>query len=256
MLLGNTHTAHALNAPGDGGCHFTGYERIFGIVLEISAAQRVAVNVETRRQPDGHTNLQHLSTNCFADLRQKFRVPGLRLYGFTGPCSHIAISGCALSREMLDDRLHLLEPAPLPIRRQPLRILRRSPCGCGRYRNYIQPGRSVGQYNVGDSLFQKSRTGTSGSAHHIVIAPDGVTAAYHKTDFIPVGNPVQNCLNLGRKVLCSLYRNAIPDRLYGFQYTHRLHAETARFLFVQHDPVLPGLQHKSGAHLVEGCDVL
>ena len=70
MLLGNPHTAHALNAPGDGGCHFTGYERIFGIVLEISAAQRIAVNVQPRCQPDGYADLQHFFANGFADLFQ------------------------------------------------------------------------------------------------------------------------------------------------------------------------------------------
>ena len=180
----------------------------------------------------------------------------MRLHGLTGPCRHIAVISRSLSRQMPDDRLHFLQPAPFPIRGQSLRILGCPPCSCRRYRNDIQPGRSIGQYNVGNSLFQQFRTGSSGSTHHIVVATNGIAATHNKSYFVPVGNPIQNCLHLGRKYLYRLFRSAVPDRLYGFQYTCRLHAETARFLFIQQNPILPGLQHKSGMRLIERSDIL
>ena len=143
MLLRNAHAAHGLNAPGNGGCHFTGHEGIFRVVFKVPSAQRIAVDIEPRCQPDGYADLQHFLAYSIADLFQQFRVPCLRLYSLAGPSGHVPISCYTFSRQMLNDRLHLFEPAPFPIRRQPLRVLGRSPCGCGRNRDYVESGGAV-----------------------------------------------------------------------------------------------------------------
>lgn len=122
MLLGNTHTFPALNTPGDGRCHFTGNKGIFRVVFKIPSAQRIPMDVEARRQPDGNTNLQHLFTHGSAHFFQKFRIPGLSQYRFTGPCGHVAVNSFPLAGTAFQERLHFRQPAPPPVSRKSLSL--------------------------------------------------------------------------------------------------------------------------------------
>ena len=68
MLDRNANTAAALHAAGDSCCHLAGNDRIFRVILKVSAAQGIPVNIQSRRQPDGNADLQHFFAHRSADF--------------------------------------------------------------------------------------------------------------------------------------------------------------------------------------------
>ena len=228
MLLGNAYAAHALDAPGNGCRHFAGYHRVFRVIFKIPAAQGIAVNIETRRQPDGHADLQHLPANRFADLLQKFRVPGLRLYGFAGPRGHIAVDRFPFSRDPPEEGVRLRQPSPLPVLGKPLRIPGNGIARQGAQLVDVQPGRAIGHSNVGNAFFQKLGAGSPCRAHDIIIAPNVIAAAHYQPNLVPIAQLLQHSRRLGRYRLRNRFSGFCADGLYRFQHPFRFHAEAAR----------------------------
>ena len=68
--------ALTLHALYDGGGQRSRKIRIFGIILEVAAAKRIAMNVEARSQPNGDASFFHFLPQSFADLVEKLGVPG------------------------------------------------------------------------------------------------------------------------------------------------------------------------------------
>ena len=67
--------------------HFSGNKRILGIVLEISSAQRISVNIYRRSQPYGDIVFFHFFCTSLSDLLYKCRIPGACKKGRARPCS-------------------------------------------------------------------------------------------------------------------------------------------------------------------------
>ncbi len=77
--------ALCLNALYEGGGQGAGQIRIFGVILEIAAAEGIAVDVEARSQPDGDAGFLHFLADGAADLVEKVGVPGAGQERFHGP---------------------------------------------------------------------------------------------------------------------------------------------------------------------------
>ena len=170
MLDRDAHAALRLYAPRHSGGHLAGKDRVLGVILKISAAQRVPMNVHSRRQPYGDADLKHLFANGLPDLLQQCGVPALRQHGLAGPGGHIAIDWRSAADELFEKRLAFLEPAPAPILRQPVGIARHAVFVHGNLRHDVQPCRAVRQHDVGNALFEKCGTGAPRRAHHVVVS--------------------------------------------------------------------------------------
>ena len=79
MLDGYKAALNGLNASGDGRRHLTGYNGILRVIFKISPAQRIAVKVHTRCQPNRHADFFHFVSYGLADFLQKRYIPALRL---------------------------------------------------------------------------------------------------------------------------------------------------------------------------------
>ena len=80
VLDGSAH-AVALDPPDIGRSHLAGEERILGEILEVTSAQRVAVDVHARGEEDVHAIFKHFVTHGFRHLLHHFRIPGARKEG-------------------------------------------------------------------------------------------------------------------------------------------------------------------------------
>ncbi|MNE23345.1 hypothetical protein D3C80_1165960 [compost metagenome] len=74
MLDGGTHPV-ALHPVYHGGAHLAGQQRIFRVVLEVAAIERVALNVHARRQQDIHPVLPDLIPHGFPHGLDQLDVP-------------------------------------------------------------------------------------------------------------------------------------------------------------------------------------
>ena len=243
MLLGNTNAAHTLDAPGDGGRHFTGNKGIFRVVFKIPSAQRIPVDIQPRRQPDGNTNLQHLFTHGSAHFFQKFRIPGLSQYRFTGPCGHIAVDHFPLAGTAFQEWLHFRQPAPLAVSRKSVGI---PGCAVGHHRCglvYIQSRRPVGKDNIGDAFLQQFGAGSASRAHHIVVAADGISATGNQLALIPVGQLTKQRFHYWREFLCHRRGLITSDGLHGFQ-NPLFYTDAAANLVIQLKLICSALQYK------------
>ena len=79
VLDGNTQTGMTLDASRDGCCHNAGHIRIFGIILKVSAAEGIAVDVQTGGKPEGHASLNHFCADGMTDFFNQGGIPGLCL---------------------------------------------------------------------------------------------------------------------------------------------------------------------------------
>ena len=151
------------------------------------------MDIQTRSQPDGNTDLQHFPTHSLSDLFNQFGIPGLGLHRFAGPCRHIAVDGSTFSGFAFQQWPDLLQPPPLPIRRQTIRI---PGCTIPHHRGgliHIQTGGAVCQYNIGNAFPKQLCAGAACRAHHIVIATDRVAAANHQLDLVLFTELFQKC---------------------------------------------------------------
>ena len=75
VLDGSSH-AVALDALYISGSHLAGKERILGEILEVTAAQRVAVDIHTGSQEYVHAVFQHFVAHGLGDILHQGKVPG------------------------------------------------------------------------------------------------------------------------------------------------------------------------------------
>ena len=75
VLDGHAHVV-ALDTVDIGGSHLTREDRILGEILEVTAAERVAVDVHTRGKEDVHTILVDFFTHRLGYVRDEVDVPG------------------------------------------------------------------------------------------------------------------------------------------------------------------------------------
>ena len=75
VLDTGTHTV-ALHTTYVGGGNLTRHQRVFGIILEVTSAKRVTVNVQRRSQQHVRTVFQHFVTDGPAYTFHQFLVPG------------------------------------------------------------------------------------------------------------------------------------------------------------------------------------
>ena len=75
MLDGCTHVV-ALDAPDVCGGHVTGEDGILGEILEITSAQRVAVDVDTGGKDDVDAVFKNFVAHCRGHLLHQVHVPG------------------------------------------------------------------------------------------------------------------------------------------------------------------------------------
>ena len=70
--------AHALglHAGDDADCLMAGQIRVFGPIFEAAAAERIALDVDSGTEDDGHLLLDAFLRHGLADLVDEFRVPG------------------------------------------------------------------------------------------------------------------------------------------------------------------------------------
>ena len=70
--------AHALglHAGDDADCLMAGQIRVFGPIFEAAAAERIALDVDSGAEDDGHLLLDAFLRHGLADLVDEFRVPG------------------------------------------------------------------------------------------------------------------------------------------------------------------------------------
>ena len=80
VLDGSAHPV-GLDASDVGRGHLAGEERILGEILEVTSAQRVAVDVHTRGEEDVHAVFQDFVAHGFRHLLHHFRIPGARKEG-------------------------------------------------------------------------------------------------------------------------------------------------------------------------------
>ena len=69
--------AVALNAANQARCHTSGDNRIFGVVLEVTSAQRVALDVQARAKQHVHVKVVSFLAERFAHLFGERRIPGI-----------------------------------------------------------------------------------------------------------------------------------------------------------------------------------
>ena len=84
MLDRGAALAVFLYAEGHGSGAFSGNQRILGIILKVSSAERIPVNVQSRRQPEIHMELLHFFSYHVPDLLDELRIPGLSQLGSDG----------------------------------------------------------------------------------------------------------------------------------------------------------------------------
>ena len=75
MLRAGGNTV-GLNAANQTGCHTTGHDRVFGIVLKIAAAQRVALDVQAWTEQHIHVQIVRFVAKCLAHFFGERRIPG------------------------------------------------------------------------------------------------------------------------------------------------------------------------------------
>ena len=84
--------AVGLNAANQTGCHTTGHDRVFGIVLKIAAAQRVALDVHARPEQHVHVEIVGFLAERLAHLLGERRIPRI------GDRAGRGEAGCGLGR--------------------------------------------------------------------------------------------------------------------------------------------------------------
>ncbi len=75
MLDGSAH-AVALDTPDIGRSHLAGEERVLGEILEVTSAERVAVDVHTRGEENVHAVFKHFVTHRLGHVLHEGDVPG------------------------------------------------------------------------------------------------------------------------------------------------------------------------------------
>ena len=78
MLDGDAAPLLALDTLCHCRSHFSGHQRILGIILKVSPAQRISLNIHSRSQPQIHMKFLHFYGYCPAEFSEQFSVPGLR----------------------------------------------------------------------------------------------------------------------------------------------------------------------------------
>ena len=66
--------------------HFSGNQRILGIVLEVSSTKRISVDIYCRGKPYSKIVLLHFFGASLSNLLNKSRIPGAGKKGCTRPC--------------------------------------------------------------------------------------------------------------------------------------------------------------------------
>ena len=180
MLL---HTAY------DRSSHLSGNERIFGVVLKGTSAERVAVDVHAGGEPYGYTEGFHFFPDCISDLFQQRRIKALRQQLAARPGGRILIVNDAVLRvSHLALQCHAGKTEEIAL--VGFEVFRDTG-GFGaavRKLNYltgqVQSGRAVRKDHVRDTeRLIKVRCGRAGSAHgfylQILI---GSSASHRETD--------------------------------------------------------------------------
>ena len=85
-VLGTGADLAGLDAADERCGHLACKKGIFGVVLEVPAAERTAVDVHGGRQPDRDVIFLHFHASCTADLFDQFLVPGAGQEGGAGKC--------------------------------------------------------------------------------------------------------------------------------------------------------------------------
>ena len=134
--------AVALHAAHVGSSHLAAHHGVFGVILKVASAQRVAVDVEGRCQQDVGSVLQHLVANGFADVLHQVRVPRRRQQGADGEVGAVIRGRVALALGV-----------------------------------YAQTGRPVGQYNGRDAQALDGIGGSGSSGHDVARLSDDGTVA-------------------------------------------------------------------------------
>ena len=75
-VLGTGTDPAGLDAADEGYSHFSRKQRVLRVVFEISAAERTAVDVHGRSEPDPNVVFLYFHAPCDPDLLHKFLVPG------------------------------------------------------------------------------------------------------------------------------------------------------------------------------------
>ena len=75
-MLGAGGLALALHAAHRGSRHFAGEQRVFGEVLKVAAAERIALDVHPRGELHVHAVVDHLLAHLGGEGLDQFRVPG------------------------------------------------------------------------------------------------------------------------------------------------------------------------------------
>ena len=78
MFDGRSDPVPALDASCEGCRHFSADERILGIVFEVAAAERIAVDIHARCKPEGHAELLQLCADHASHFLEKRRIERLR----------------------------------------------------------------------------------------------------------------------------------------------------------------------------------
>ncbi len=95
VLDGGADAALLFHTDGVCSCAFTCNKGILGIVLKVSSAKRISVNVHARCQPQGNAKLNHFLTDDGAGLLDGLHIPALRQMGGDGNGGAILIiAGC------------------------------------------------------------------------------------------------------------------------------------------------------------------
>ena len=100
MLDRGAALAVFLYAEGHGSGAFSGNQRILGIILKVSSAERIPVNVQSRRQPEIHMELLHFFSYHVPNLLDELRIPGLSQLGSDGDGGTILIMVHSVCRDL------------------------------------------------------------------------------------------------------------------------------------------------------------
>src|SRR5699024_1095273 len=75
MFDGHIASPSGLYSFTHGSRHLPGEERVFRIILKVASAQRIPVDIHSRRQPVGNAVSLHLFSHCLADTLCKSSIP-------------------------------------------------------------------------------------------------------------------------------------------------------------------------------------
>ena len=96
IVLGRCAHSVTLDAPDVGGGHFATQERVFGEILEVTATERVSVDVHTGCQQHVHAIFQHFVSHHLHGLFHQLGVPGTGQEGAHGEARGHGVGGVPL----------------------------------------------------------------------------------------------------------------------------------------------------------------